>query len=71
MHVIHKSHKGKRRKIAMNQEAQDSSADSEEALAPVTSFDGDEGPAMTPAPAPTPPVALALTPALVQKVSKL
>ena len=51
VHVIRKSlkDKGKRRKIDMDQEAQDSSDDdSEEALAPVTSCDkGDEGSAMT------------------------
>ena len=51
MHVIRESckDKGKRRKIEMNQEAHDSSdEDSEEALAPVTSFDkGDEGPTTT------------------------
>ena len=40
--------KGKRRKIDMDLEAQDSSADSEEELAPMTFCDkGDEGPAMT------------------------
>mmetsp|Transcript_89311 Transcript_89311/g.149054 ORF Transcript_89311/g.149054 Transcript_89311/m.149054 type:complete len:112 (+) Transcript_89311:208-543(+) len=41
--------KGKRRKIDMDLEAQDSSSDdSEEELAPLTSCDkGDEGPAMT------------------------